>query len=339
MEIRRLIILLALLVSIALIVTTLLNVKKKETVSAATYPERPITMIVPVGAGGGPDLMVRAMEKAAIRHLGQPLVVKNIPGGAATKGWNELAGSAPDGYTLGVTVTGVILQPLYGQTRYHYPSALEPLAQVTTVPIVAVVRADQPWETIQDVVTYAKAHSGIIKFGHVGLGSPRHVTGEMFAKAAGIQIQQVPFDGEPESLAALLGGHIQLIFVDTSVIKEHVKSGKVKVLAMATEQRLNDPVFKDVPTFKEQGLDVVFSLWYGIGAPKGLPKDIKNKLAAGLKEMIEDPEYQQYLESMGMSVVYLGPEESGGKWLAESERLSKIIKETGIAELIAKQKS
>lgn len=338
MEPRRLIILFCCLVSVALIVAALLSMKGEEVISVEKYPERPITVIVPTSAGGGPDLMVRAMEKAAMQYLGQPLVVTNITGGGGAKGWNELAAAKPDGYTLGVTPTGLILQPLYGPTRYHYPSALDPLAQVVTLPIVAVVRADQPWQSIQDVVKYAQQQPGALKFGHVGLGAPRHVVGEMFAKEAGIQISQVPFDGEPEALTALLGGHIQLIFADTSGIKDQVKGGKVKVLATATEQRLADPVFKDVCTFKEQGLDIVFDLWYGIGAPKGLPKDVKNKLAAGLQAIIQEPAFQKYMEDMGMTVAYVGPQEFGEKWIIENERLTKIVRETGIAELIAKQK-
>lgn len=338
MERRRLLLLFGLLVSIALIVAGLLSMRGKEVISVDKYPDRPITVTVSTSAGSGPDLMVRAMEKAAMKNFGQPFLITNMPGGAGTKSWNELAGAKPDGYTIGVTTTGLILQPLYGPTRYHYPSALDPLAQVVTMPIVAVVRADQPWDNIADIIHFARLHPGTIKFGHPGLGSPRHVVGEMFAKEAGIQITQVPFEGEPESLTALLGGHIQLVFVDTSVIKDHLKNGKIKILAVATEARLPDSEFAQVPTFREQGCDIVFSLWYGIGAPKGLSKEIKSKLVTDLQKIIQDPEFQIYMAKMGMTVSYLGPQESGDRWLTEQEQFAKVIRETGIAELIANQK-
>ncbi|HML89786.1 MAG TPA: tripartite tricarboxylate transporter substrate binding protein [Methylomusa anaerophila] len=303
------------------------------------YPDGPITVIVPTPAGGSVDIMARAMEKVAIKHLGQPIIVKNLPGAGATLGWNELAGSKPDGYTIGVVTTGIILQPLCSPTRYHYPTALEPLGQVVSLPIVAVVRADQPWQSIDDLNRYAKEHPGEIKFGHVGLGAVRHIVGEMFAKEAGINIGQVPFSGEVEELAALLGGHVQIIFVNTSIIKDHVKSGKVRVLAVASEQRLNDPVFKDVPTFKERGMDVVLSLWHGIAAPKMMPKEIQAKLVEGLRQVINDPEYKQNMENLGMPVDYLGPQEFSERWIADTVRLTKVVKESGLAERIAAQKN
>lgn len=307
--------------------------------SSEKYPNKPITMIVPYSAGGGQDAMVRAIEKVAVKYLGQPLVITNIPGGGATIGWNELAGAKPDGYTLGSIACGTLLQPLYGPTRYHYPTALEPLVQVMSVPIIAVVRSDQPWNDIADMVEYAKEHPGEIKFGHSGLGTAPHVTGEMFAKDAGINIIQVPFLGSADSTAALLGGHIQLVFTSPNIILEYMKIGKVKVLAVASEQRLTEPEFKDIPTFKEQGFNVIFTSWYGIGAPKGLPKDVKSKLDERFNQMLNDPEFINNMEQMGMTVEYLGTEEFEKKWISEMVRLPKIIKETGIAERIAAQKN
>lgn len=312
--------------------------KDKEINNMVPFPNRPVTVIVPTTAGSGTDLMVRAMEKAAVRHFDQPLVVTNIAGGSATKGWNELAGAKPDGYTVGVTSVGIILQPLYGPTRYHYLSALDPLVQVVTVPIVAVTRAGQPWNNLDEMVQFATAHPGAIKFGHPGIGSPRHVVGEMFAQAAGIEIGQVPFEGEPEALAALLGGHIQLVFMDAAVAREHIRTGSVKALAVATDQRLPDLVLRPIPTFREQGLDVVFSLWYGIAAPKRLPKDVKDRLADGFAAIIHDAEFQQNLAALGMTVDYLDSRDCGEKWFSDNARLMRIIGETGIAPRVAAQK-
>ncbi|HML89788.1 MAG TPA: tripartite tricarboxylate transporter substrate binding protein [Methylomusa anaerophila] len=314
--------------------------KDTPVITEKKYPDGPITIIVPTGPGGSPDLMARAMEKAAMKYLGYPLVVKNIPGGAATIGWNELAGSKPDGYTIGVTTTGIILQPLYGPTRYHYPTALEPLAEVGTLPIVLAVRSDQPWESIDDVVKYAQEHPGEIKYAHPGLGAPTHIVAEMFAKAAGIDIKQVPFVTATDAVGAFLGGHVQLLFMSTPELKEQIRSGRVRVLAVAAEQRLtDDPELQKVPTFKEQGLDVVFNLWHGIGAPKMMPKDVQDRLAEGLRNIVNEPEFKENMSKIGLTVKYLGPQECSERWMADNARLTKFVKESGIAERIAAQKN
>lgn len=303
------------------------------------YPSKPITIIVSYVPGGSTDLLARSMEKAAKKYLGQPLLVVNKPGGGATIGWNELAEAKPDGYTLGMTGNSVLFQPLYGPTRYNYPTALEPIAQVAVSPVVVAVRADSPWQTIDDVIKYAKLHPGEIKFGHPSLGGTPHIVGEMFAKEAGIQLGQVPFLGTSESAAATLGGHIQLMFASSpSDIKELVKSGKLRALAISGEKRLTQAEFANVPTFKECGLNVVFTVWQGIATPKGLPEDVKTTLARGFEQIINDPEFANNLESLGLTVEYLGPRESTDKWIAERNQVAQIIKETGIAERIASQK-
>jgi len=313
----------------------------KESMVSEKYPTKPITVIVPFAAGGSSDLIARALEKSAQKHLGQPLVVVNMPGGATTIGMNEFAGAKPDGYTIGVVGVGVILQPLYGQTRYHYPTALEPIVNVVSSPVLVACLTDKPWKNLNELVSYAKQHPGEIKFGHNGLGTAVHVTGEMFAKETGISIKQVPFrGGEPESLAALLGGHIQLIFsYNPAVLKEHVKNGTIRVLGVAEENRLTIPGFENVPTFKEQGVNITFSFWNGIAAPKGMPAAEKARLTAGLGEMINDPDFKKNMEELGMPVQYMGPEEFSERWIADNAKLTKIVKETGIAELIASQKN
>ncbi|WP_145099089.1 tripartite tricarboxylate transporter substrate binding protein [Sporomusa sp. KB1] len=311
----------------------------KESTVSEKYPTKPITIIVPYAAGGSTDMVARALEKSAQKHLGQPLVVVNMPGGATTIAMNEIAGAKPDGYTIGMIGPGIILQPLYGQTRYHYPTALEPLVNVVSSPAIVATLADRPWKNLSKLVSYAKQHPGEIKFGHSGLGTPVHITGELFAKEAGINIVQVPFRGESESIAALLGEHIQLMIAyNPAVLKEHVKSGTIRILGVAEENRLTLSDFENVPTFKEQGIDVAFNFWNGIAAPKGMPPAEKARLAAGLREMINDPDFKKNMEELGMSVHYMGPDEFGDQWIADNAKLTKIVKETGIVDLIANQK-
>jgi len=311
----------------------------KESLVSEKYPTKPITIIVPYAAGGSSDMIARMLEKSALKHLGQPLVVVNMPGGSTTIGMNELAGAKPDGYTIGVVAVSAILQPLYGQTRYHYPTALEPLANVVSSPAVLATLAEKPWKNLGELVSYAKQHPGEIKIGHSGLGTSVHVTEEMFAKEAGITIKQVPFRGESEAIAALLGGHVQLIGVySPAALKEHVESGTIRILGVADENRLTIPGFENVPTFKEQGIDVALNCWNGIAVPKGLPAAEKARLTAGLGAMINDPDFKKSMEELGMSVQYMGPEEFSERWIADNAKLKKAVTEAGIVELIASQK-
>jgi Uncharacterized protein conserved in bacteria len=262
-----------------------------------------------------------------------------MPGGAATIGMNELAAAKPDGYTIGVVSMTAILQPLYGQTRYHYPTALEPLVNVVSSPVVLASLTESPWKNMSELVSYAKQHPGEIKYGHSGLGTAVHITGEMIARETGIHIVQVPFRGASECMAALLGKHIQLMFVyNPAVLKEYVENGTIRILGVSDETRLTIPGFENIPTFKEQGIDVAFNFWTGIAAPKGLPPGEKDKLEAGLKEMVNDPELKKSMEDLGMTVRYMGPDEFSTRWIEDNTKLTKIVKETGIAELIAAQK-
>ena len=313
--------------------------KEKPVTVAEKYPDKPITLIVPFAAGGSTDLVARSMEKVFTKYLSQPLIVKNVPGGAATIGLNEIAGAEPDGYTLGIVSIGVMLQPLYGQTRYHYPSALDPLVQVTSLPTIAVVQADKPWNNIGDLINYAKQNPEKVKFGHPGLGSGNHVAGEMFGQIANISMDQVPFKGDSETLAALLGGHIQLIFTTLPSVKEHIKSGKVRVLGIAGEKRSTDSVLSSVPTFREQGIDMNFGIWQGIAVHKVMEPEVKAKLLSALEKVVNDPEYIQNMKALGMEIDYLGQKEFEEKWVSDTVRFRKIVQETGIAEKIAAQKN
>nr|WP_144352673.1 tripartite tricarboxylate transporter substrate binding protein [Sporomusa termitida] len=311
---------------------------EKVAIPVQKYPERPINVIVAASAGGGMDLTARSLEKFAIKHLGQPLVIINKPGGSGTIGWNELAGSNSDGYTVGIVAIDIVLSSLYDSSKYYYLGALGPIAQVTSVPLLLAVQADQPWHTLNDLVKYSKDHSAQLKFGNVGVGSFPHILIEMLNREAGINIEQVPFSGGGETVPALLGGHVQLILVNPVSIKEHVKNGTVRILAVTGEPRITDPVFSHVPTFKEQGFDITINNWHGIAVPKETPVAIKNRLAEGLKAIINDPEFKANMERVGNQVEYLGPQESTDRWIADKQKLEKALQESGILEQIKAQK-
>ncbi len=316
------------------------DMQSKTTLPAKNnYPTKPITVIVPFSAGGGLDLVARTLEKMAPKYLGQPLVVVNKPGGAGTIGWNELVNANPDGYTLGISALDVVIQPLYGTTKYHYPTALEPLAQVATNPWIMVVPAQQPWQNVDALINYAKQHPGQLKSGNTGIGSPPHILGETFAKSADITLEQVPFRGASEEVAALLGNHIQIVLTNPSTVKEQIKAGTLRALATTGEQRLTDPDLAQIPTFKEQGFDIVLTNWFGVAAPKELPLEVKTKLEEGFKAMIADPEFKANIENLGLQVEYLNSDDSKEKWRSDGDKLAKSIQETGILDQIKAQKN
>ncbi|WP_456060961.1 tripartite tricarboxylate transporter substrate binding protein [Anaerosinus massiliensis] len=308
--------------------------------SAPKYPTKPITMIVPFSAGGGLDLVARTLEKMAPKYLGQPLVVVNKPGGSGTIGWNELVTSPADGYTLGISAIDVLIQPLYGATKYHYPTALEPIAQVTTLPLILVVPAEQPWQNVNDLIQYSKQTSKQIKFGNTGIGSTAHILSEQLGKLSGISIEQVPFRGANDSTIALLGNHIQAAFVNPSTVKEHIKNGTLRALATTGTQRItDDPKLSQIPTLKELGFDIEFTNWFGIAAPKDMPPEVRAKLDEALKAIAADPEFKTNIENLGLQLEYLNSNESKDKWISDSEKLSKAIQETGILDQIKAQKN
>ncbi len=315
--------------------TSMKTVKMPET---PKYPDRPITMIVPFSAGSGPDLIARLLERSIQQQLGQPIVIVNKPGGAGTLGFNELVGANPDGYTIGISSVELILNPLYGSSKYNYLTALEPLAQATSSTSVLVIQANQPWQDAKAIIEYGKLNPGKLKFGHQGIGSFSHIVGETFSLFTESELEQVPFRGGGETVAALLGGHIQIAFVSPAMAKEHIKNGTLRALAVSDIKRLNDPVFAQVPTFKEQGLDIVFNSWFGVASPKELPPEIKNKLAESLKNIMATPSFQKSIEDMGYQVDYSGPKEAAKKWQDDSQKLTKTVKDTGILELIKSQK-
>lgn len=338
MQNKSLILIVACILVISIMLGGCTSMQSKEVTVTEKYPNKPITFIVPFGAGGAMDLVSRMLEKTATKHLGQPIIVINKPGSAGTLGWNELVSSAPDGYTIGISASELFLHPLYGTSKYNYPTALEPLAQISSTPVIMVVQADQPWQSSSDLIKYAKEHPGELKLGHSGIGSIPHVVGETFSKSANITLNQVPFRSAAEAVTALLGGHIQIVFINPGTVKEYVKSGMLKTLAVADLNHLVDPVFANVPTFKEQGFEIFYGNQFGVVAPKDMPSDTKAKLVEGLKAMVTDPEFKKDIEAMGLQYQYLDAKQAQEQWIYENKKLTNAVHESGIIELIKSQK-
>lgn len=301
----------------------------------AQFPTKPIQVIVPMAHGGASDLTARAMEKLAKKYLGQPLVIVNKTGASGVIGYNELVNSRKDGYTLGLSAPNMLLQPLYGITPNDYGKMTEPICQAVFNPVAVSVLADSPIKSIDDLVKYAQANPGKIKYAYSNVGSLPHVLSGMFVKETNVKMEPVPFATGSESTIAFLGGNVQLLFSSLVEIKSHAKDGKVRILAVSSANRMPD--LPDIPTLKECKVDAEASAWFGICAPAGIPADVKAKLADGFKKIVADPEFKKTVENLGFYVEYLGPDASAKKWKSEIGAFTKAIKESGIGDEMNRQ--
>lgn len=301
------------------------------------YPNKPIRFIVPFSPGGSSDIVARLLAKDAEKALGQPFVIENKPGAGAMIGLNELVQSRPDGYTIGIANSGMVLQPLFGGAKYNYPTELQALAQVGEVPFVLVVNSDAPYKTIDEFVAFSRANPKAVSYGITGFGNTAHIGPEHLKMLAKFPMEPVNFDGGGKLITSLLGSHIQAGGINPVDIKEHVRAGKIRPLLVFGEKRLADPMYANVPTAREKGWDVVVTLWQGIGGPKGMPEPVLAKLAGGLQRIITSPEMQEAIRNAGLEPAYIAPTGFAKKWVDENARYKQVVTDTGILQVVRSQ--
>ena len=297
--------------------------------AAKDYPAKPITLIVPFAAGGGTDIGTRVASKAAEKFMGRPFVIQNVDGGGSEVGVSQMVRSKPDGYTLvGFNSASVILTTMR-KASYHPINDVAPICLMVSDPRLFVVRADDKrFSTPAEYIKYAKDNPERLTIGTSGAGTSGHLSLLFMNKAAGVKAKHVGFGGAGESKAAFLGGHIDSVTQTYGEVLGMLKDGKVKIIAAATEQRMKE--LPNVPTFKEAGIDLVFSSNRGFAAPKATPKAIIDKLADAFKKASVDPEYLKQMEKMGLPAQYLGPEEFGKLIKREYAEYTEVVKELGI---------
>ncbi len=302
-------------------------------VFAAGYPERPITFICPWPAGGTADMTMRALCAAAAKPLGQTLVVENKAGGSGMLGLKAMASAKPDGYTIGQIPISVTRFSQLGTVKLDPLQDLTYLARVSGQTFGIAVQSSSPWKTLKDFVAEAKAKPGKLTYGSAGIGGATHVGMEEFLHAAGAQMNHIPYKGGSDALQALLGGHIDAL-ADSSSWAPHVQSGKLRLLATWGEKRTTD--FKDVPTLKEAGFDVVVDAPNGIGAPKGLEPAVEKRLREAFKVAAASPEFAAACDKIDAPLMYLdGPDYE--KYVVQTMQKEKLlIERLKLKELIAK---
>ena len=295
-------------------------------VIAQTYPTKPVNFIVPFPAGGRTDVAARLITQFLGRHLGAPAVVVNKAGAGGVLGAKEVSQARPDGYTLGFFSTGAVT------AQYTVPTPIdlkdyELVAIVNSDPAAIAVAEGAPWNTIQELVKYARGNPGKFRIG-AQLGASAHVFAGAFAKAAGIQVTYVPLKGDADGAVAVAGGHIEAHIGVPVSYKSLVEAKKLRILGVADDKR--SPLYKDIPTWKEQGVDVVIASFHGVFAPRGTPSDVLMALEAAIEKTMREKDVKDKMEAFGLGWVYLGHKD-GATYLAQQDATFRaLIQELGM---------
>jgi tripartite-type tricarboxylate transporter receptor subunit TctC len=300
---------------------------------AAAFPERPLTFICPWPAGGTADATMRALCVAAAKHLGQNIVFENKPGAAGMLGLKAMVSAKPDGYTIGQIPISVTRFSQLGSVQIDPLKDFTYLARTSGQNFGIAVTTSSPAKTLSELVALAKSKPGIVTYASSGVGGATHVGMEEFALAAGIQFNHVPFKGGAEALQAVMGGHVDAL-ADSSSWAPQVKAGKMRLLATWGEQRTSE--FKDSPTLKDVGYNVVVDAPNGVGAPKGLDAAVAMKLREAFKVAVASAEFKAACDRIDAPVLYLdGPDyETYVQTVFQKE--TRLIERLKLRELIAK---
>ncbi|WP_064575543.1 tripartite tricarboxylate transporter substrate binding protein [Cupriavidus gilardii] len=299
--------------------------------SAATYPDRPITFICPWPVGGTADQSMRALCQVASGILKQSIVVENRAGASGMIGTRALARAKPDGYTIGQIPISVTRFSQLGMLEIDPRTELTYLARTSGQTFGIAVPAGSPYKTLQDVVAAARANPGKLTYAHAGIGGATHVGMEQFALAAGVRFNAIAYKGGSAALQDVLGGQVDLL-ADSSSWAPHVESGKLRLLATWGEQRT--PRFKDTPTLRELGYDVVVEAPNGIGAPKGLDPAIEKQLRDAFRAAVASKEFKQVAARIDAPVMYLDGPDYKKYVAAVYEQETQLIQRLKLKEML-----
>jgi tripartite-type tricarboxylate transporter receptor subunit TctC len=299
------------------------------------WPTRNITMVAPFPPGGQADLAARPIAAALEKILGRSVIVENRAGAGGLVGNASVARAEPDGYTLAMTLSSLAVLPeserLFGRQPSYEVSQLTPIARVLADPTLLAVSASAPWKTLKEFVEDAKQRPGQIPYGSSGPYGTLHVAMEMFASSAGIKLLHVPYRGAGPAVTGMLSGQIQALASAPGVLKPHVDSGAMRVLANWGAQRV--PSFPDLPTFKELGYpDVEFYIWAGLFGPRNLPGPVLSRLREAMKQAMSDPEVTKTFEAAGSPPAYQDAPEFAKFVETDSKRLVAAVQKIGKVE-------
>jgi len=318
------------LAKLSLVVLTSLCAFTTSNVLAQAFPNKPVRLIVTYPPGGSSDLMGRLMAKKLSELWGQPVIVENKGGAAGSIGMDFAARQAPDGYSFVLGNFGpALVNPLMSKVSYNMEKDFIPISLTASGPNVLVVPANSPYKSLQELLDAAKAKPNSLNFGTSGPGSMSHIATEMIMRQSGVQMTHVPYKGGGLALVDLMAGQIDFIVSDALPAAEHIKSGKLRPLAITSGSRT--PLVPGVPTFSEGGLPGFVALtWWGVFLPAATPKDIQDKYYSSLVKVMGDPEIKERFAAMGVQAQATTPEEFKAYLAAENARYSKLIVENKI---------
>src|SRR5882724_6261409 len=297
--------------------------------AAETYPARPVRWIVGYPAGGSTDIMARLVGARLSERLGQQFVIENKPGAGNNIGTSEVVRAAPDGYTiLLVNPANAINATLYVKLSFNFLRDIAPVAGIARVPNIMTVHPSVPAKTVAEFIAYAKANPGKVNMASSGNGTSVHLSGELFMSLTGVKMQHVPYRGSAPAMTDMLAGQVQVIFDNMPSVLPHIKSGALRALAVTTAAR--SPELPDVPTVGETVKDYEASAWFGVGAPKGTPKEIIEKLNHEVNAIIQEPAMKQRLAELGGVPIVATPDAFGKIIADETAKWEKVVTFAGI---------
>lgn len=294
--------------------------------ASAAYPEKPITIVVAWPAGGATDLVTRGIQETLAKAVGGQIVVKNVPGAAGTIGAAEVAAATPDGYTLLVTPIGpMVIQPQRMKLTYD-PSSFETVCKLVDSPVVLMSPPNSRFKTVADVVAQAKADDGKLAYASTGPGTIPHMSMIAMAKAANVKLKHVPFKGSADVVQAMLSGTVELFTDQPNLVPQY----NLTAIAVMAEKRI--PTYPNIPTAKEGGLDLRFSIWNAMFAPKGTPADVLAKLEGACKATLADKTVVEMLDKQKQPIDFL--DRAGLKAFVDKEYATAkaLLEEAGLRQ-------
>jgi tripartite-type tricarboxylate transporter receptor subunit TctC len=298
--------------------------------AAQTWPEKPITLVVPFPPGGTTDVLARALAERLQQSLGQPVIVESKPGAGATLGADHVAKARPDGYTLLVgAVHHTIATSVYKKLSYDFQKSFQPLTIIAMVPNVLAVSATSPVKSVAELVALAKSAKPALSYGSNGNGTAQHLIGTQFQNQTGVTLLHVPYRGSGPLTTDLLGGQVTMSFDTITPVLPHIQAGKLRPLAVSTARRSS--ALPDVPTLAESGLPGFdIGTWFGVLAPAATPKPVVARLAEEMQKVIHSPEFKKRMAEIGAEPVGNTPEQMASQIRDETEKFARLVKDAKV---------
>ena len=303
-------------------------------VAQGNFPTKPVTMVVPFPPGGLADTVGRPLAEAMSRNLGQPVLIENKGGAGGGIGMAQVAKAPADGYTILMALSSYSVLPeadtLLGRQQMYSYKSLRPLARITADPTVLAVRADAPWKTVKDFVEDARRRPGAINFGSSGNYGTMHVPMEILKQVANVRMTHIPYTGAGPAIVALLGGQVDAVASGPATVLQHMKSGKLRVLAHWGTTRLD--TMPEVPSLKQSGYNAEYAQWSGVFVPAGTPEPVVQRLRAAVRAAANDPKVKEVILNAGSPVMYQDTPEFETYVQSDVRRMADVVKKIGKVE-------